>query len=65
VAPGIEARLVDAGHVIGSASVELTVSENGHKKTVVFSGDLGPRGAPLLQDPEPFKEAALDDVIEI
>ncbi len=57
VAPGIEARLVDAGHVIGSSSVELTVSENGHKKTIVFSGDLGPRGAPLLQDPEPFKEA--------
>jgi metallo-beta-lactamase family protein len=57
VAPGIEARLVDAGHVIGSASVELTVTENGHKKVVVFSGDLGPRGAPLLNDPEPFKEA--------
>src|SRR6185436_18351243 len=57
VAPGISARLVDAGHVIGSASVELTVSENGHKKVVVFSGDLGPRGAPLLNDPEPFKEA--------
>jgi len=57
VAPGISARLVDAGHVIGSASVELTVSENGHKKVVVFSGDLGPRGAPLLKDPEPFKEA--------
>ena len=57
VAPGIEARLVDAGHVIGSSSVELTVSENGHKKVVVFSGDLGPRGAPLLNDPVPFTEA--------
>src|SRR4030095_9505224 len=57
LAPGIEARLVDAGHVIGSASVELTVSENGHKKVVVFSGDLGPRGAPLLNDPVPFKKA--------
>ncbi len=57
VAPGIEARLVDAGHVIGSASVELTVVENGHKKVVVFSGDLGPRGAPLLNDPTPFKDA--------
>ena len=57
VAPGIEARLVDAGHVIGSASVELTVTENGHKKVIVFSGDLGPRGAPVLKDPEPFKEA--------
>ncbi len=57
VAPGIDARLVDAGHVIGSASVELTVTENGHRKVVVFSGDLGPRGAPLLNDSEPFKEA--------
>ncbi len=57
VARGIEARLVDAGHVIGSSSVELTVTENGRKKVIVFSGDLGPRGAPLLRDPEPFKEA--------
>ena len=57
VAPGIEARLVDAGHVIGSASVELIVRENGHKKVVIFSGDLGPRGAPLLNDPVPFQSA--------
>jgi len=57
VARGIEARLVDAGHVIGSSSVELTVTENGRKKVVVFSGDLGPRGAPLLNDPVPFNEA--------
>jgi len=57
VARGIEARLVDAGHVIGSSSVELTVNENGHKKVVVFSGDLGPRGAPLLNDPVPFNDA--------
>lgn len=57
VARGIEARLVDAGHVIGSASIELTVTENGHKKVVVFSGDLGPRGAPLLNDPVPFHDA--------
>jgi metallo-beta-lactamase family protein len=33
------------------------VSENGRKKVVVFSGDLGPRGAPLLNDPVPFYEA--------
>ena len=59
LAPGIDARLVDAGHVIGSASVELTVSENGHKKVVVFSGDLGPRGAPLLNDPVPLKKPTL------
>ena len=57
IAPGVVARLVDAGHVIGSASVELTVEEGGRKKVVVFSGDLGPRGAPLLNDPAPFKQA--------
>jgi metallo-beta-lactamase family protein len=57
VAPNIKARFVDAGHVIGSASIELTVQENGQKKVVVFSGDLGPRGAPLLNDPAPFTEA--------
>ena len=57
VAPGIRARLVDAGHVIGSASVELSVEEGNGKKVVVFSGDLGPRGAPLLNDPVPFRHA--------
>jgi metallo-beta-lactamase family protein len=57
IAPGIKARLVDAGHVIGSASVELTVEEGNQKKVVVFSGDLGPRGAPLLNDPMPFERA--------
>lgn len=57
VAPGIQARFVDAGHVIGSSSIELTVEENGQKKVVVFSGDLGPRGAPLLNDPQPFTKA--------
>src|ERR1044071_6243963 len=57
VAPGISARFVDAGHVIGSSSIELTVQENGQKKVVIFSGDLGPRGAPLLNDPEPFAKA--------
>ena len=57
VAPGIEARFVDAGHVIGSSSIELTVTENGSKKVVVFSDDLGPRGAPLISDPVPFEKA--------
>jgi metallo-beta-lactamase family protein len=57
VAPGVQVRLVDAGHAIGSASVELTVEEDGRKKVVVFSGDLGPRGAPLLNDPAPFERA--------
>jgi metallo-beta-lactamase family protein len=37
--------------------VELTVEKEGRKKVVVFSGDLGPRGAPLLHDPVPFERA--------
>lgn len=57
IAPGVQIRVVDAGHVIGSASIEMTVQENGRNKTVVFSGDLGPRGAPLLNDPTPFERA--------
>ena len=57
VAPGVSARFVDAGHILGSASIELTVEEHRGRRTVVFSGDLGTRGAPLLADPVPFKHA--------
>jgi metallo-beta-lactamase family protein len=59
IAPGITARAVDAGHVLGSASLELIVEEDGRRKVVVFSGDLGPRGAPLHRDPTPFEHADL------
>jgi metallo-beta-lactamase family protein len=59
VATGIRARWVEAGHVFGSASIELTVEEDGRRKVVVFSGDIGPRGAPLHKDPVPFKHADL------
>jgi metallo-beta-lactamase family protein len=57
VAPGITIRAVEAGHMLGSASLEMTVEENGRKRVVIFSGDLGPRGAPLHRDPVPFKHA--------
>ena len=59
VAPGISVRAVEAGHILGSASLEMTVEEDGRKKVIVFSGDLGPRGAPLHRDPVPFKHADL------
>lgn len=59
IASGISARLVDAGHMLGSSSIELTVTENGSSKVVVFSGDLGPRGAPFLRDPVPIPHADL------
>jgi len=45
--------------MLGSASLEMTVEANGKKRTVVFSGDLGPRGAPLHRDPTPFERADL------
>ncbi len=57
VAPGISVRAVDAGHILGSASLEVTVRENSHSKVFVFSGDLGPRGAALHKDPTPFDRA--------
>ena len=59
IARGIAVRLVDAGHVFGSASIEMTVDENGRRRVVVFSGDIGPRGAPLHRDPTPFTHADL------
>jgi metallo-beta-lactamase family protein len=57
LAPGITVRAVEAGHMLGSASLEMTVEEDGKKKVVIFSGDLGPRGAPLHRDYIPFKHA--------
>src|SRR5262245_52306806 len=57
VAPGISVRAIEAGHMLGSVSLELTVQEGGKKKVVIFSGDLGPRGAPLHRDYVPFQKA--------
>ncbi len=59
VAPGIKAIWAESGHMLGSASIQLLVEEGGATKRVVFSGDLGPRSAPLLRDYEPFQDADL------
>jgi metallo-beta-lactamase family protein len=59
VAPGITARYVEAGHMLGSASIELQVTEAGTTKHIVFSGDLGPPHLPYLRDPAPPKQADL------
>src|SRR5262249_10026428 len=50
VANGISARWIEAGHILGSASIELTVKEDGRSSTVLFSGDLGPMGRPIIRD---------------
>lgn len=57
VAPGIEARWIEAGHLLGSASIQLSVTERGKKKTVVFSGDLGQKSAPLTRYAERIERA--------
>jgi metallo-beta-lactamase family protein len=57
IAPGVSMRLVDSGHIIGAASVEMVAEENGRSKRIVFSGDIGPRGAPLVRDPTELKQA--------
>ena len=59
VAPGIRARFHEAGHILGSASIELTVVEEGKQKVVVFSGDIGPQGMAILNDPDPYLKADL------
>jgi metallo-beta-lactamase family protein len=57
VADGITARWVEAGHMLGSGCIELTVEEDGKKKVVVFSGDLGPTTLPLIRQFETFQHA--------
>ncbi len=49
--PGVVARLVDAGHMLGSAAVVLDLEEKGRKLRLLFSGDIGRPGLPLLRDP--------------
>src|SRR6188474_1732783 len=59
IVPGIKAIWQDSGHMLGSASIQLIVEEDGKTKRVVFSGDLGPRSAPILREFEPFQQADL------
>lgn len=52
VIPGVEAKLIDAGHILGSSFVNLYwKNEEGEKRKVVFSGDLGRPNQPILKDP--------------
>ena len=57
IADGIRIRFVDAGHLLGSASIEIWINENEVQKKLVFSGDIGNLNQPLIRDPEYLKDA--------
>ncbi|WP_303905088.1 MBL fold metallo-hydrolase RNA specificity domain-containing protein [Thiohalomonas denitrificans] len=54
---GVRCRFRDAGHILGSAIIELWVTERSQTTKVVFSGDLGQPGRPILRDPTAIEEA--------
>jgi metallo-beta-lactamase family protein len=49
--PGVQARLVEAGHILGSAAIVLDVEEQGRRSRLWFSGDIGRLGMPIVRDP--------------
>lgn len=52
LAPGIRATFIDAGHILGSASIVLDLQEQSDRRRLLFSGDLGSSGRPILRDPD-------------
>ena len=57
VADDVEAAFYEAGHIFGSSIIKVTVKLDGEMRTILFSGDLGRAGKPILKDPAVFEEA--------
>ena len=57
VADGIQLSFSDAGHLLGSASLRFTLTEEGESRSILFSGDLGNHTRPLIRDPQAPPEA--------
>jgi len=55
IAPGVTATYLDAGHILGSAIIRLTARDNSGERTIVFSGDIGRPGTPIVRDPTPIR----------
>lgn len=54
---GIKISFTDAGHLLGSASISITVTEGSKTETIVFSGDIGNKERPLIKDPQTPRKA--------
>ncbi len=54
--PGLEVEYRDVGHILGSASMVLTVEEGGRQVKIGFTGDVGRAGRPILRDPQPMSD---------
>lgn len=57
ICPGLKVRFVDAGHLLGSSSIEMWVTEDDVTKKILFSGDIGNHNRPLIKDPQYVDEA--------
>lgn len=57
IIPGIKAKFKVAGHIAGSAIAEIFAEEDGKKTKIIFTGDVGQPGAPILEDPEQLQGA--------
>lgn len=53
----VRCRFRDAGHILGSAILEVWLTDRGHTRKLVFSGDLGQPGRPIVRDPTPIDAA--------
>jgi metallo-beta-lactamase family protein len=51
LAPGVEARFLDSGHILGSASIHFEITENGKTRSMTYAGDIGRQNIPVLHDP--------------
>lgn len=58
VCEGLRARFVDAGHILGSASVVIETTSGSSTSRLIFSGDIGRAGLPIIRDPVPPPDAA-------
>jgi metallo-beta-lactamase family protein len=57
IGKGIEATFYNGGHVLGSSMIKVRIRQNGEDRTILFSGDIGRWGKPILNDPTLFEEA--------